>query len=93
MCGCPKDHRLSNVEQAENRLTYDFAPYRNRPAISLFTMAARLRPENAKLFTVFSGEVMAEVLGHFPWEFDRILDSVIAFERLIGMSKKKIECR
>ena len=36
---------------------------------------------------------MAEVLGHFPWEFERMLDSVIAFERSIRMPEKKIERR
>ena len=34
---------------------------------------------------------MAEVLGRFHWDFERMLDSVIAFERSIGMPEKKIE--
>jgi AbiV family abortive infection protein len=46
----------------------------------------------AKVFVVLAGELMAEVLGYFPWEFERMLDNVIAFERVIGMSEAKI-CR
>ncbi|MCY4497067.1 MAG: AbiV family abortive infection protein [Rhodospirillaceae bacterium] len=57
------------------------------------TPRKRIDPERAKLFTVFAGEVMAEVLGHFPWEFERMLDSLIAFERSIGMPENKIERR
>ena len=57
------------------------------------TPRERIDAEQARLFTVFAGEVMAEVLGHFPWEFERMLNSVIAFERSIGMSEKKIERR
>jgi hypothetical protein len=33
---------------------------------------------------------MAEVLGYFPWEFERMFENVIAFERAIGMPEKKI---
>ena len=46
--------------------------------------------EDARLLTVLSGEVMAEVLGYFPWEFERMLDSVMEFERNIGMPETKI---
>lgn len=46
----------------------------------------------AKVFVVLAGELMAEVLGYFPWEFERMLDNVIAFERAIGMSEARI-CR
>ena len=49
-----------------------------------------IEPKDARLLTVLSGEVMAEVLGHFPWEFDRMLDSVIEFERNIGMPETKV---
>ena len=55
------------------------------------TPRERIGPDQANLLTVFAGEVMAEVLGHFPWEFERMLDNVIAFERSIGMPEKKIE--
>ena len=46
--------------------------------------------ERGRVFIVLAGELMAEVLGHFPWEFERMMDNVIAFERGIGMPEKKI---
>jgi AbiV family abortive infection protein len=49
--------------------------------------------ERARVFTVLAGELMAEVLGYFPWEFERMLDSVIAFERATGMPEAKISRR
>jgi AbiV family abortive infection protein len=49
--------------------------------------------ECGRVLTVLAGELMAEVLGHFPWDFDRMLDNVIAFERGIGMPEKKIARR
>ena len=55
------------------------------------TPRERIGTERARVFTVFAGEVMAEVLGHFPWDFERMLDSVITFEVSIGMPERKIE--
>jgi AbiV family abortive infection protein len=52
-----------------------------------------IEAERSRVLTVLAGELMAEVLGHFPWEFKRMLDNVIAFERSIGMPEKKIERR
>jgi hypothetical protein len=49
--------------------------------------------ERSRVLTVLAAELMAEVLGHFPWEFERMLDNVIAFERSIGMPEKKIARR
>jgi AbiV family abortive infection protein len=46
--------------------------------------------ERSRVLTVLAGELMAEVLGHFPWEFERMIENVIAFERSIGMPEKKI---
>jgi AbiV family abortive infection protein len=46
--------------------------------------------ERSRVLTVLAGELMAEVLGHFPWEFDRMLNNVVAFERSIGVPEKKI---
>jgi hypothetical protein len=46
--------------------------------------------ERARILTVLAGELIAEVPGHFPWEFERMLDNVITFERAIGMPEKKI---
>ena len=57
------------------------------------TPRERIGPHRARLLTVFAGEVMAEVLGHFPWDFERMLESVIAFERSIGMPEKNFERR
>ena len=52
-----------------------------------------INAELARVFAVLAGELMAEVLGHFPWEFERMIDNVIAFERAIGMPEKKIDRR
>lgn len=49
--------------------------------------------ERARVLTVLAGEIMMEVLGHFPWEFERMRDSVVAFERSIGMPEVKITPR
>lgn len=46
--------------------------------------------ERARVLTVLAGELIAEVLGYFPWEFERLRDNAIAFERAIGMPEKKI---
>jgi hypothetical protein len=54
------------------------------------TPSKAIDAERARVLTVLAGELMAEVLGYFPWEFERMLDSVIAFERSIGMPEKKI---
>jgi AbiV family abortive infection protein len=54
------------------------------------TPEERIAPERAQTLVVLAGELMAEVLGHFPWEFDRMLENVIAFEREIGLPEKKI---
>ncbi len=47
--------------------------------------------ERATVPTVLAGELMAEVLGHFPWEFERMPGAVIAFERATGMPEKNID--
>jgi hypothetical protein len=57
------------------------------------TPGERIDAERAQVLTVLAGELMAEVLGYFPWEFERMLDNVIAFERAIGMPEKKIDRR
>jgi AbiV family abortive infection protein len=54
------------------------------------TPSEAIDAERARVLTVLAGELMAEVLGHFPWEFDRMLNKVVAFERSIGMPEKKI---
>lgn len=40
--------------------------------------------EDARFYTVLAGELWAEILGHFPWEFEEMLTKVIAFEEEIG---------
>jgi len=46
--------------------------------------------EQARVLTVLAGEIMMEVLGYFPWEFQRMRDSVVAFERSIGMPEAEM---
>lgn len=52
-----------------------------------------INEEKAKMLVILAGELMAEVLGHFPWEFERMINNVITFEREIGIPEKKIELR
>jgi AbiV family abortive infection protein len=47
--------------------------------------------EQARILTVLAGEIMTEVLGHFPWEYERMRDNVVAFERSIGMPEARID--
>jgi hypothetical protein len=44
----------------------------------------RIGADTARFFVVLAGELMAELLGHFPWEFERMLKDVIDFEVEIG---------
>jgi hypothetical protein len=55
--------------------------------------SARISQERACDLTVLAGELMAEVLGHFPWEFERMMESVVEFERSIGLSEQKVAWR
>jgi AbiV family abortive infection protein len=41
--------------------------------------------EDARQLCVLSGEVMADVLGHFPWEWERMIAQVKEFEREVGL--------
>jgi AbiV family abortive infection protein len=47
--------------------------------------------ERAKTMVVLSGELIAEVLGFFPWEFERMIKNVEAFEIEIGILEEKGE--
>jgi AbiV family abortive infection protein len=47
----------------------------------------------AKVFIVLAGELMAELLGHFPWEFERMLQDVIDFEVEIGLPAEVVRQR
>lgn len=57
------------------------------------TPSQQISEDRARTLVVFAGELMAEVLGHFPWEFERMIENVIAFEREIGLPEKKISRR
>jgi AbiV family abortive infection protein len=54
------------------------------------TPAEQISQNRAQTLVILAGELMAEVLGHFPWEFERMLDAVITFEEEIGISPKKV---
>ncbi|TIP24726.1 MAG: AbiV family abortive infection protein [Mesorhizobium sp.] len=54
------------------------------------TPAERITAVRAQQLTVLAGELMAEILGHFPWEFERMMENVVAYERQIGLPEKKI---
>jgi AbiV family abortive infection protein len=54
------------------------------------TPSQQIDEDRARTLVVFAGELMAEVLGHFPWEFERMLENVIAFGREIGFPVRKI---
>ncbi len=41
-------------------------------------------PSTAMFFAVLAGELLAENLGHFPWEFRRMMEKVTAFEIELG---------
>lgn len=42
--------------------------------------------EDARNLSVFAGEVMADVLGNFPWEWERMSFDVAEFERTVGLA-------
>ena len=52
--------------------------------------AEAISAERARELTVLAGELMAEVLGYFPWEFDRMLDNVVRFEMAAGLSEARV---
>ncbi|MCC8959303.1 AbiV family abortive infection protein [Bradyrhizobium sp. Pear77] len=45
----------------------------------------------ARFFVVLAGELWAETLGHFPWEFQRMIDKVTEFEIEVGIDPALIE--
>nr|WP_232366046.1 AbiV family abortive infection protein [Methylocystis silviterrae] len=49
--------------------------------------------EAAKFYVVLAGELWAEILGHFPWEFERMIEKVTAFEIEIGFSEEHVKRR
>ena len=57
------------------------------------TPSQQIDEDRARTLVVFAGKLMAEVLGHFPWEFERMIENVSAFEREIGIPESKIARR
>jgi hypothetical protein len=57
------------------------------------TPAEQISEGRARTLVILAGELMAEVLGHFPWEFERMLDAVMTFEEEIGLPPKKVARR
>ena len=57
------------------------------------TPADQISEQRARTLVILAGELMAEVLGHFPWEFERMLDAVMTFEEEIGIPPKKVARR
>lgn len=47
--------------------------------------------ELAKTLCILSGELMAETLGFFPWEFERMLAEVSKFEIEVGIPEEKVK--
>lgn len=45
----------------------------------------------ARFFAILAGELWAETLGHFPWEFQRMIGRVTAFEIKIGIDPAIVE--
>jgi hypothetical protein len=45
----------------------------------------KLSRNQACQLAVISGEIMADVLGNFPWEWERMFEEVKNFERAVGL--------
>jgi hypothetical protein len=45
----------------------------------------------ARFLTVLAGEMWAEVLGHFPWEFEKMIAKVTAYEIKIGFPDEAVK--
>jgi AbiV family abortive infection protein len=57
------------------------------------TPTERIGEPRARELSILAGELMAEILGHFPWEFERMMENVVCYERRLGLPEKKIEPR
>ncbi len=47
--------------------------------------------DEARLFVALSGELWMEVLGHFPWDFERMLEKVQDIELAIGFPEELVK--
>jgi AbiV family abortive infection protein len=54
------------------------------------TPSEQIDRNRSQTLVILAGELMAEVLGHFPWEFERMLDAVMTFEEETGIPPKKV---
>lgn len=84
---------LHEAESDELEKTRQRCLYIDIESGSAITPAAKITEPRARELTILAGELMAEVLGHFPWEFERMIENVVSFERSIGMPVVKISRR
>jgi hypothetical protein len=49
--------------------------------------------DEARFYVVLAGELWAEVLGHFPWDFEAMQAKVISFERSVGFDEDIIKAQ
>lgn len=47
--------------------------------------------DTARLFVTLSGELWMEILGHFPWDFDRMFKKVQEVELAIGLPEEHVK--
>jgi hypothetical protein len=45
----------------------------------------------ARTLCILAGELMAETLGFFPWEFERMIEEVSKFEIAVGIPEEKLK--
>lgn len=77
--GVIDDAASGALEKVRQRCLYcDFGP--EGPSIP----SEKLDRDTALSLAVISGEVMADVLGNFPWEWERMMESVKEFEQELG---------
>lgn len=81
---------LHEAESDEFEKTRQSCLYIDQVGMEIVTPGERISAERARTLVVLCGELMVEVLGHFTWEFERMLENVIAFEREIGLPEHKI---
>lgn len=53
----------------------------------------RVAMDEARFYVVLAGELWAEVLGHFPWDFEAMQAKVISFERSVGFDEDIIKAQ
>lgn len=53
----------------------------------------RVSMDDARFYVVLAGELWAEVLGHFPWDFEAMQAKVISFERSVGFDEDIIKAQ